>query len=128
MSTPDQSFKSLLKELVDDIGRLTRQELRLAQAEASEKVTQIQTGVISIVAGLLLALSALLILLQALVIALSNVLAPWLAAIVVAVGVAIVALILVKQGQSNLKATSLAPSRTLNSLQSDKELVREKVT
>lgn len=128
MSTPDQSFKSLLKELVDDIGRLTRQELRLAQAEASEKVSQIQAGVIAIIAGMLLAFSALLVLLQALVIALANIMAPWLAAVIVSVGVAIIAFILVKQGQSNLKATSLTPSRTINSLQSDKDLVREKVT
>lgn len=128
MSTPDQSFKSLLKDLVDDIGRLTRQELRLAQAEASEKISQIQAGVIAIIAGMLLAFSALLVLLQALVIALANVMAPWLAAVIVSVGVAIIALILVKQGQSNLKATSLTPSRTINSLQSDKDLVREKVT
>lgn len=128
MSTPEPSFKSLLKELVDDIGRLVRQELRLAQAEASEKVNQIQTGIIAIVAGLLLAFSALLVLLQALVIALSNAMAPWLAAVIVSVGVGIVALILVKQGQSNLKTANLTPSRTINSLQSDKDLVKEKVT
>lgn len=127
MTTLEPSFKTLLKDLIDDLGQLIRQELRLAQAEASEKVTQIQTAAISIVAGLLLAFCALLVLLQALVIALSNVLAPWLAAVIVAVAVAVVAFVLFKQGQSNLKAANLKPERTIRSVREDKDMVMEKV-
>ena len=67
MSMNDRSLRSLTGNLIDDITRLIRQELRLAQVEAGEKASQIQTGVISIAAGMLLALAALLILLQALV-------------------------------------------------------------
>ena len=60
MPTQEQSLKSLLSELIDQIGQLVRQELQLAQAEAGEKISQVQTGLISIVAGLLLGFSALL--------------------------------------------------------------------
>src|SRR3546814_7405278 len=65
MATADQSFKSLLSDLIGDVGQLIRQELRLAQAEASQKVSRARHGVTSIVVGAMLGFGALLILLQA---------------------------------------------------------------
>jgi uncharacterized membrane protein len=127
MTSDDQSLRALLKDLIDEVSRLIRQELRLAQAESSEKISQVQTGLISIVAGLLLAFAALLVLLQALVIALANVVAAWLASVIVGLVVGAIAFVLVKQGQSNLKATNLVPERTLKSVQNDRDMVMEKV-
>lgn len=127
MTAQDQSLKSLLRDLIDEVGRLIRQELRLAQAEASEKVTQVQTGAVSIVAGLLIAFSALLILLQALVIALANVVPAWLAAVIVGVVLALIAFALIQQGQSSLRASSLRPERTMKSVTESKDMVMEKV-
>src|SRR3546814_7060782 len=80
MATADQSFKSLLSDLIGDVGQLIRQELRLAQAEASQKVSRARHGATSIVVGAMLGFGALLILLQALVVALAEVVEPWLAA------------------------------------------------
>jgi uncharacterized membrane protein YgcG len=127
MTYPDQSFTSLLKELINELGQLIRQELRLAQAEASEKVSQAQNGVIALVVGLLFAFSALLILLQAIVVALATVMPAWLASVIVGMVVAVIAFILVRQGQSNLKPVNLVPERTLNAMRSDKDMVMRKV-
>jgi cytochrome c biogenesis protein CcdA len=127
MAPEDQSLKELLKGLVDEISLLIRQELRLAQAETSEKIGHMQNSAAAIVAGLLLAFSALLVLLQALVIALANVVPPWLAAIIVAVVVAIIAFILLERGRAGFKASSIVPKRTIKSVKDDKELVMEKV-
>lgn len=127
MNRQDQSFTSLISHLVSDVGKLVRQELRLAQAEAFEKVDQAQKGTISIIAGMLLAFAGLVILLQALVLALSNVLQPWLAAVVVAVAVAIIAFVLIKGGQSSLRGRNLMPERTMQSVRDDKDMVMEKV-
>jgi hypothetical protein len=127
MAYPEQSFTSLLKELIGEIGQLIRQELRLAQAETSEKLSQAQNGVIAIVVGLLFAFSALLILLQAVVVALANVMPAWLASVIVGVVVAAIAFVLIRQGQSNLKPVNLMPDRTLNAVRSDKDMVMRKV-
>jgi uncharacterized membrane protein YgcG len=127
MTYPEQSFTSLLKELIGEIGQLIRQELRLAQAEASEKVSQAQNGVIAIIVGLLFAFSALLILLQAVVVALAAVMPAWLASVIVGLVVAVIAFILIRQGQSNLKPVNLVPERTLNAMRTDKDMVMRKV-
>lgn len=128
MSSADQSFRSLFSELVSEITNLIRQELRLAQAEASEKVTQAQRGAVTLVAGLLIAFVALIILAQALVLGLSNVVEPWLASVIVGVVLAIVGFALVKGGQSSLKPENLTPERTLRTLREDKNMIAEKVS
>lgn len=127
MASHDQPIKSLLAELIAGINTLLRQELRLAQAESSEKLSQAMTGLISLLVGMLIAFSALLVLLQALVLALSNVIAPTYAALIVGGGVAVVALILILQGQSRVKIDSLVPERTLKAMREDREMVMEKV-
>ena len=126
MSMNDRSLRSLTGNLIDDITRLIRQELRLAQVEAGEKASQIQTGVISIAAGMLLALAALLILLQALVLGLAKVMSVLSASIIVGVAVAAVALVLVRVGQAKLKATSLVPELTVSAVRADKDMILER--
>ncbi len=113
MTMADPSLGALLSGLIQDLGQLMRQELRLAQAEASEKFKQAQNGVYAVVTGLLVAFCALLILLQALVIALSGVMPAWLAAVTVGLALAAVAFLLIAQGRRNLKARNLIPERTL---------------
>ncbi|MGF1629476.1 MAG: phage holin family protein [Kiloniellaceae bacterium] len=102
-----------MTELIADLGQLIRQELRLVQAEASEKLKQAQNGVYAIITGLLVAFCALLILLQALVVGLSNVMPAWLASLSVGLVLAIVAFVLIGHGRNNLKAKNLVPERSL---------------
>ena len=109
----DSSLGQLVTELIADLGQLIRQELRLVQAEASEKLKQAQNGVYAIVTGLLVAFCALLILLQALVVGLSNVMPAWLASLSVGLVLAIVAFVLIGHGRNNLKAKNLVPERSL---------------
>src|SRR3546814_3525956 len=94
----DNSIGQLISGLIGDLGHLVRQELRLAQAETSEKLQQAQTGIYAVVTGLLIAFCALLILLQALVIALSEIMPAWAASLSVGVVLALVAFILIRQG------------------------------
>jgi len=126
MAAQDQSVPALLRNLVDEITRLIRQELRLAQAETSEKLTQLQTGALALIVGLLLGFCALLILLQAIVVALATAMPGWLASLIVGVVVAIVAFILVWQGQRNMNPANLVPERTLQSIRADKDAVIER--
>jgi hypothetical protein len=76
----------------------------------------------------MLALAALIVLLQALVIALTELgLAPALASLIVGGVVAIIAFILIYKGMNDLKASSLAPTRTVESLRRDAHMVKEQV-
>jgi uncharacterized membrane protein YfcA len=84
------------------------------------------TGLIAIVAGLLVATCALLILLQALVIALADHMPASVASLIVGIVVAVIAFVMIWQGQRNLSAERLAPKRTMRSLRQDSRMVMEK--
>lgn len=126
MATQDQSVKSLLVELVNNVGKLVRQEVQLVQVETSEKASQALEGIFVIIGGLLVAFAALLILLQALVVGVANFVEPWLASVIVGVVVAIIAFAMIKYGQSNLKTENLTPDRTLRVMRDQKEMVMER--
>jgi hypothetical protein len=121
------SIRTLLADLATGVSTLVRQELRLAQAEGAEKVTRLTLAIAAIVGGLLVANCALLVLLQALVLKLSDYMPAGVAALIVGIAVAIVAFVLIHQGQKALTAENLTPQRTLRSLDSDKDMVMGKV-
>jgi Putative Actinobacterial Holin-X, holin superfamily III len=124
----DRSFGNLLSELSKDIATLFRKEIELARAETSEKVTQSMVAIGSIAGGAILALAALIVLLQALVIAITELgVPPALSSLIVGVVVAAVAYGLIHKGTSDLKAGSLAPTRTLGSLKRDAQVAKEQV-
>ncbi len=113
------------RDLVSDIGLLIRQELKLVQAEASEKLGQAQNGLVALAVGAVFAVSALMVFVQALVYGLSTVMAPWLAALATGVFLASVALIALNYARSNLRPLNLAPRRTIQSLRRQTEEMKE---
>jgi len=112
----EPSLGRLVSELVGDLGRLVRQELRLAGAEASEKMAQAERGLYAIAFGFVASLCALMFLFQAVVTALTEVLPPWLASSLVGLGFAVLAIALLRHGRRSLTARNLLPRRTLRSL------------
>ena len=126
--TDDRSFKELFADLTNSVSTLFRKEIELARAEASEKIGQAGFAIGSLAGGAILALAALIVLLQALVIALAELgLAPALAALIVGGVVAIIAFALIYKGMNDLKASSLAPTRTVDSLRREANMVKEQV-
>jgi drug/metabolite transporter (DMT)-like permease len=124
--TDERSFKELFGDLTSSVSTLFRKEIELARAEASEKVGQAAFAAGSIAGGAILALAALIVLLQALVIALTELgLAPGWSALIVGGVVAIIAFALIYKGMNDLKASSLAPTRTVESLRRDAHMVKE---
>jgi hypothetical protein len=125
-TTDDRSLKELFGDLTHSVTTLFRKEIELARAETSEKVSQVAFAAGSLAAGAILALAALIVLLQALAIALTELgLAPALSALIVGGVVAIVAFGLIYKGMNDLKAKSLAPTRTVESLRQDAHMVKE---
>lgn len=125
----DQSLPSLLSDLTRDTVELVRQEIALARAEMSLKIANAQTALTSVAIGAAILLAGLFIILQAVVNAVEMILppevAPWLAPLIVGVGVAIIGFIMLKGGASKLTADNLMPHKTLDSLQRDKNVVKE---
>ena len=124
--TDERSLKELFSDLTQSVTTLFRKEIELARAETSEKISQAGVAAGALAAGGILALAALIVLLQALVIALSELgLAPALSALIVGGVVAIIAFALIYKGMNDLKASSLAPTRTVEALRRDAHMVKE---
>lgn len=126
MPGENRSIADLIGDLSGNVSTLMRKEIQLARAETSEKVNQAMVAVGSILGGAVLAIAALIVLLQALVIGLTNAGIPagW-SALIVGIVVAVVAYALVQKGANDLKAGSLAPGRTIDSLKQDAQTLKE---
>ena len=94
----------------------------------TEKATQTMVAAGGILAAAVIAIASLNVLAAALVVALANagIPAPW-SAVIVGVGLAIVAFVMAKKGIDNLKAGSLAPERTTRAAVRDVSMVKEKI-
>jgi uncharacterized membrane protein YqjE len=109
------------------IGRLTQQstelirsEIRLAQAEMTQKAQRAGLGVGLFGGAGLVALYGVGALLATIVLALSLVLDPWLAALIVTVVLLLVAGILALVGKRQVsQATPAAPQQTIDNLKQD---------
>ena len=123
----ERPLTSLLTDLVRDVTDLVRKEIALAKAEVSESASKLGTGLIELAAGALLAFAGLLVLLNALVLKLSQYMDPALAALLVGGAVALLGIVLLLKGKSNLNPENLALPRTTASLQRDAELVKEQI-
>jgi hypothetical protein len=127
----DRSLGTLLTQLTNDTSELVRQEIALAKAEMSEKLTQLGLAIAALVAGALVFFGGFLVLLDSAVFGLGRVLEPYglpaLAALIVALATMAVGIVILMIGRNNLKPTHLAPTRTAESLRRDKDLVKEQM-
>ena len=124
----ERSTPGLMTDLLDQVTQLLRKEVQLFRAEMNDKATQAVVAAGSILAAAVIAITALNVLAGALVVALADagIPAPW-SAVIVGVGLAVVAFLIGKKGIDNLKAGSLAPERTTRAAVRDVSMVKEKI-
>lgn len=126
----EKSLAALFSDLTRDTVELVRQEIALARAELSQKVTTAQTALASMAVGAAVILAGLFLLLQAVVAGVAMILppeiAPWLAPLLVGAIVAAIGYAMLKGGKAKLDADHLMPQRTMDSLRRDKAVVQEK--
>jgi hypothetical protein len=126
-----RSLIGLFSDLWRETQTLVHQEAELAKAEISEKVSQVTTGAGEIAAGGAILFAGFIVLLFAAVGALELMLptehAIWLAPLIVGLIVMIVGYIVFARGRKQMKVESLAPQRTLESLQQDARLAKEHI-
>lgn len=126
----DKSLAALFSDLTRDTVELVRQEIALARAELSQKVSTAQGALASMAVGAAVILAGLFLLLQAVVHGLAQVLppetAPWLSPLIVGVVVAAIGWAMLMAGKAKLDPDNLVPQRTMDSLRRDRAVVQEK--
>ncbi|MBA1263816.1 phage holin family protein [Pseudomonas stutzeri] len=120
----DSSVGGLLRQLTHEVPSLITKELALAKAELTESIRATKAGAASVASGGAVLLGGFIILLMSAVYGLSEVMAPWLAALIVGGVVVVIGLIMVSAGKKKFEASSFKPERTLHSMNKDKEAVR----
>ena len=119
-----RTLPELVGELSGDLATLVRKESELIRTELGEKLQTAGKAAGEMAAGGLLMVAALLVLLQALVIALSKVMDPLWASLLVGGAVAVIGLVLVRMGMKMLNGKNLAPDRSTRQLRKDTQLMK----
>lgn len=118
----------LTSRLVEQVGRLVRDELALARVEATVRVKRMGLGIGMFGGAGLLAFFGTASLIAAAGIGLANVARPWLAAIVLGAGCFVLAGLVALPGKKGFTARHPAvPQDTVESLKADAAAVREAV-
>jgi Putative Actinobacterial Holin-X, holin superfamily III len=129
---PDPSQAStgqLIGQLTDQLSTLVRDEVRLAQAEVTQKAKRLGIGAGLFGGAGIVAVLGLGALVTAAILGLANVLPGWLAAIIVAVVLFIVAGVLALVGKKDVdKAKPPLPTETIASVKADIAAVKEGVS
>ncbi|MGP1355254.1 phage holin family protein [Roseicyclus sp.] len=116
----------LVGDALEHVTALVRKELDLFRAELQENTNKAFAAVGMIIGGVVLLLVALNVLAAAFVawLTAAGISAGWSSLIVFGV-LAVIALILLLTGRSNLRAASLAPTRTTKNLRRDAQTLKE---
>ena len=122
----NKSAGGLLGDAMGHVSSLVRSEVDLARAEINENLKNAGMGIGVIAGGAIIVLTALNVLAAALVAAITRagLSAGW-SALLVGVVLLIVAYVMVNRGRAQLKATSLAPTRTAKNVKRDAQAVKE---
>jgi len=113
----NRSLGDLFKELSRETGTLVRKEVELATTEMTAKLKIASAHAGTVAAGGALAHAGLLVLLAALVIGLTQMgITPWLSALLVGLLTLGVGYLLVSRGLTNLRRTSVAPTKAIETM------------
>lgn len=120
----ERSTKSLLRELLHEVPELFTKEVALARAEMRENLAQTRRGATEVSTGGVVLAGGYIVLLLAAVYALSEVMEPWLAALLVGGVAALIGYSMVKTGMRHFSARDLKPDRTIDSVHKDADAIR----
>lgn len=113
----DRSLGDLFSELSRETGTLIRKEFELATTEMTAKLRTAGAHAGIVAAGGALAHAGFLVVLAAIVIGLTQLgLTPWLAALLVGVLTIGIGYLLANRGLAALRRTSVAPTKTIETL------------
>jgi putative superfamily III holin-X len=126
-TAPDLSTRELVQDLSRQTSTLIRQEMRLAQAELTEKGRHAGKGAGMFGGAGLIALYGVGALIAAAILGLATVIEPWIAAAAIGAGLLLIAGVLALTGKKELDEMGPPkPEQTIDSVQRDVETVKER--
>src|SRR3977135_666811 len=124
MPSGDRSIAVVLQDIIRDVQDIVRSEVRLAKTELREEVTKARSASVLVGIGVLAGILTVFFLLLTAVYALSLIVPDWVAALIVAAGVAIVAGGTRGTGLKQFKTVHTAP-KTVASLKENVEWAKQ---
>ena len=116
----DQTLGAIVNQLTTQVPELIRSEIKLAQAEVTEKGKRVGIGIGMFSGAGLMAFFGFGTLLATIILVLSLVMDPWIAALIVTVVLFVIAGVLALLGKNHVQeATPLAPERAVEGIQED---------
>lgn len=113
----DRSLGELFSDLSQQTAGLIKQEMRLAKAELSEKLSDVGRHAAMIAAAAVFGLAALMAVTAGIVLLLIELgVIPWLAAVITAAMMGLAAFLLAQSGIAALRKQGIAPVETMHSI------------
>lgn len=123
----EPSLGELFSNLSTGASVLVRKEVELAKVELSQKASKAGREVAVLAGAAALANAALMCLIAALVLGLGYLVPLWASALMVGIGLAIVAGVMAWTGMEALKRINPIPTQTVETLQEDKEWLSRQI-
>mgnify|MGYP000005809750 FL=1 len=116
---------TLIGDALKHVSSLVRGEVDLARAEIEQNIRRAATAIGMLVAAVVIGLTALNVLAAAVVTGLTEVgLEPGWAALIVGLVLGVIAAVMISKGSSDLKLSSLAPTRTAENIKRDAQALQ----
>jgi uncharacterized membrane protein YqjE len=120
-----ESFGELISQLANNSAALVRDEIDLVKQEMREKISRLRSAVTLIAIGAVVGLFAVLALMAAAIIGLGHLVGMGVSALIIGIVLAVAAAIPVFSGLGQLKRTNLKPEQTMETLEEDKEWLKQ---
>jgi uncharacterized membrane protein YqjE len=114
MAIAERPISKVLHDIAGNIQDIVRSELRLAKTELTEELAKSRAAATLLGAGGLMLIFSALFVLLAIVYALSVVLPEWAAALIVGVGVGVIAVVCIGLGIKRFKTVRAVPKTAAN--------------
>jgi uncharacterized membrane protein YqjE len=125
MAPGERSIADVLQDIIRDVQEIVRSEMRLAKTELREEAAKAKTAAGLLGAAAVTALFAVFFVLLTVVDALALVMPRWAAALIVGVGLAVIATVMVMAGLTRLKQIQATPARAMDSMKENVEWVKQ---
>ena len=118
-------LRDLVKDLWENTQKLFRQEVELATTELDEKMSRFKRELLAVAIAVVTAYAGVIALLAAIILILAEFMAAWLSALIVAGATTLTGVALLIKAKRELRPRELAPERTLRSVKTDMQMLKE---
>ncbi len=123
----EPSLGSLFADMTDQVSVLMRREVELARVETEEKIATAVKSAGSMMGGGVIASAGLIVLLLGIAYSLTAVVELWIAMLIVGIITLIIGGLMFAAGRSAMNDVNFVPEKTIESVQNNVDMIKEKV-